>query len=198
MMKKLFKVFYNLLKVIWKKTTLLFRLPLFLVRGSKISKHSIIEKKVYLKDSRIGDYTYVGMGDYLNNVQTGNYCSIAGGVGIGALEHPWQNYSTSTFLNPKEDFYTKKTVIGHDVWIGTGCYIRQGVTIGNGAVVGACSFVNKDVPPYAIVFGCPAKIYKYRFDEATIAKLTESKYWEQNPETAKRILEEIKNTENGI
>lgn len=197
-MKSLLKILYNILKVIWKKLSIFFRLPFFLFRGNKISRHSVIEKSVYLKNSTIGAYTYIGMRDYLNNVQTGNYCSIAGGVGIGALEHPWHNYSTSTFLNPKDDFFTKKTIIGNDVWIGTGCYIRQGVTIGNGAVVGACSFVNKDVPPYAIVFGCPAKIYKFRFDEETIAKLTESKYWEQDPENAKKILDELKNIENGI
>lgn len=197
-MKKHFKIIYILSKKIWKKISFLFRLPIFLIRGNKIGKHVLIEKKVYLKDSTIGAYTYIGRGDYMNNVQTGNYCSIAGGVGIGALEHPWRNYSTSTLLNPKVDFITKRTVLGHDVWIGTKSYIRQGVTIGNGAVVGACSFVNKDVPPYAIVFGCPAKIYKYRFDDATIAKLTETKYWEQDPETAKKILDELKKTKNGI
>lgn len=169
------------------------RLPFFHIRGNHIGKHTEIENNVYLKDSKIGDYCYVGKGNYLNKVEMGNYCSIAGGVGIGALEHPWTNYSTSTHLNPSEDFITKKTIIGNDVWIGTKCYIRQGVTIGDGAVVGACSFVNKDVPPYAIVFGIPAKIYKYRFDEDTILKLTNSKYWDLVPTSAKDILEKINN-----
>lgn len=192
------KAFYNILKVVWKTISYLFRLPVFLFRNNKIGKHTIIEKKVYLKDSIIGDYCYIGMSDYLNTVQTGNYCSIAGGVGIGALEHPWTNYSTSTRLNPSEEFMTKKTIIGNDVWIGTKCYIRQGVTIGDGAVVGACSFVNKDVPPYAIVFGCPAKIYKFRFDEKTIAQLTESRYWDYEPSEAKKILSKIKQSNDGI
>lgn len=197
-MKILFRILYHVLKVIYQMTSLALRLPIFLFRGNKIGKHSVIEKKVYLKNSTIGNYCYIGMGDYLNTVETGNYCSIAGGVGIGALEHPWTNYSTSTILNPSNEFITKKTQIGNDVWIGTKCYIRQGVKIGDGAVVGACSFVNKDVPPYAIVFGCPAKIYKYRFNQDTIERLIKSKYWNYGPSRAKRILNELKKLDNGI
>ena len=74
------------------------------------------------------------------------------------------------------------------MWIAANCIIRQGVTIGDGAVVGAGSFVNKDVPPYAIVFGSPAKVHKYRFDQDIIDKLNESHYWEYEPKDAKTLL----------
>jgi hypothetical protein len=68
--------------------------------------------------------------------------------------------------------------IGNDVWIGSGVFIKGGVTIGDGVIIGAHSVVVKDVPPYAIVGGVPVKIIKYRFDEKTIAKLLELKWWQ--------------------
>ena len=68
--------------------------------------------------------------------------------------------------------------IGNDVWIGSGAMILSGVTIGDGAVVAARAVVTKDVPPYAIVAGNPARLVRYRFDEATIAALLEAAWWE--------------------
>ena len=67
--------------------------------------------------------------------------------------------------------------IGNDVWVGFGATILSGVTIGDGAVIGARALVAKDVPPYAIVGGVPAKVIKYRFDDATIGRLLKLKWW---------------------
>ena len=67
--------------------------------------------------------------------------------------------------------------IGNDVWIGRGAFIKGGVTIGDGAVIAAHAVVTKDVPPYAIVCGVPAKIIKYRFDCETIKELLDLKWW---------------------
>lgn len=72
----------------------------------------------------------------------------------------------------------KNVVIGNDVWIGEAVFINDGVKIGSGAVIGAHSVVTKDIPPYAIVAGAPAKILRYRFDEETIKHLLESRWWE--------------------
>lgn len=69
-------------------------------------------------------------------------------------------------------------IIGNDVWIGVGSIIRRGVTIGNGAVIGANSFVNKDVPPYAFAVGSPARVIKYRFKKEMIEKIEESCWWQ--------------------
>ena len=75
--------------------------------------------------------------------------------------------------------------IGNDVWIGEAVFINDGITIGTGAVVGAHSVVTKDVPPYAIVAGAPARVLRYRFDDSTIQKLLDSKWWEWDDETLK-------------
>ena len=73
---------------------------------------------------------------------------------------------------------TQPIHIGHDVWIGYGAIIMDGVTVGTGAIVGAAAVVTKDVPPYAIVAGVPARIIRYRFDENTIKRLLESRWWD--------------------
>lgn len=138
----------------------------------------------------VGDYVHVGPNCILNRTVVGNYSSIAPHVQIGGMEHPYEDLSTSTFLT--DNSKRVLTEVGHDVWIAAGAIIKTGIKIGNGAVVGANSFVNKDVPPYAIVIGTPAKVYKYRFDENTIAELEKSHYWELKPSKARQVLLKIK------
>ncbi|CAO3411688.1 Acetyltransferase [Azospirillum largimobile] len=70
--------------------------------------------------------------------------------------------------------------VGHDVWIGHSTYIRAGVTIGNGAIIGACSVVTRDVPDYAVVVGNPGRIKRYRFDEKAIERLQRIAWWQYN------------------
>ena len=86
----------------------------------------------------------------------------------------------------------KKIVLENDCWSGTGAIILRGITIGNGAVVGAGSLVTKDVPTYSIVAGNSAKIIRKRFDVETISKLEKSQWWMNSPTTAKNILGNIR------
>lgn len=158
--------------------------------------HNVIDKTSYIRDHsglgycNIGKYCWINASVGLNHVNMGNYCSIASAVLIGGMEHSVTNISTSARLS-NSGYSDHITKIGHDVWIGSQVIIRQGITIGTGAVVGANSFVNKDVPPFAIVAGSPAKIIKYRFDEKVISKILASKYWEYDPAEAKVIIESI-------
>lgn len=127
----------------------------------------------------------------------GRYCSIAGNVVFGSMEHPLTLLSTSSFTYESDWMWgnfakrsnrnyqchidspnVKPINIGNDVWIGLNAYIKNGITIGNGAVIGANAVVTKDVPPYAIVVGNPARIVRYRFSDEIIEKLEKIKWWE--------------------
>lgn len=136
-----------------------------------------------------------GVGHFLHNVSIGRYCSIAAGVWISPHEHPVDWFTTNAisydalfgwaekFMGrpfPKAKRYSNErpVTIGNDVWIGQGAFIKGGVKIGDGAVVAAHAVVVKDVPPYAIVGGVPAKVIRYRCDEATIKELLELKWWD--------------------
>ena len=88
---------------------------------------------------------------------------------------------------------TKRTVIGADVWVGARATIVAGVNVGVGAVIGTGSVVTRDVPPYAIVAGVPAKVIKYRFPRRCYKKLLESRWWELPDEVIKEAATEFKN-----
>lgn len=133
-----------------------------------------------------------------SKVIIGKYCSISKNVRIitGGI-HPSNWGSTYPFrakwdlLGKFEDGmpYSKgDVVIGNDVWIGTGVTILSGVEIGHGAILAACSVIAKDVPPYAVFGGNPAKLIRYRFDEQTISNLLEKAWWNWSDE---KVMENI-------
>lgn len=166
------------------------------VKNGKIDKKAKIGHGTQFVDSSIGRYSYIGANCGVVKTEIGSFCSIAAGTSIGGGAHPLTFVSSSpVFCKGKNILKTnfavhdfdpyKKTVIGHDVWIGAKCLIKGGVTIGTGAVIGMGSVVTKDVPPYAIVGGNPAKIIRYRFDEETVKGLLESKWWELPEEELK-------------
>ena len=88
-------------------------------------------------------------------------------------------FEVHKFIGETKENYV---IIGNDVWIGKGAKIMEGVTIGDGAIVAAYAVVTKDVPPYAIVGGIPAKLIRYRFDSKDIEWLLELKWWDKEPE----------------
>ena len=169
------------------------------------------EVKIYsgchIVDSVIGDFTYCSYDTKINNANIGKFCSIASRVTIGAAEHPLDWISTSPVFEDVKNsgtnikFATEKippvktTNIGHDVWIGEGAMIKQGITIGNGAVIGAMAMVTKDVPPYAIVAGVPARVIRFRFDESTIKAIEESEWWNYDDDKLEELGKNIRNPE---
>lgn len=144
----------------------------------------------------IGDYSYVSHNVKISkSTYIGKFCSIADYVCIGMGNHPYHTLTTSpvTYYRRKIDLYgdcivkdenliklpsAQKTYIGNDVWIGYGAIVLSGVTIGDGAIIGAGAVVAKDVEPYSIVGGVPAKHIKYRFDENVRKELLELKWWD--------------------
>ncbi len=149
----------------------------------------------------------LGGDDGRNNVQNvtiGRYCSIADHVRIFQADHDISNFTTSTYVYPgpsyrRESYLVKKrskeakrellaakmrdpnspmVTIGNDVWIGSHVALRPGIIIGDGACIATGSVVTKDVPPYAIVGGVPAKVIKYRFEEGAIEKLLDLRWWQ--------------------
>ena len=145
----------------------------------------------------MGAYSYV-VGPVRGNLSIGRYCSIAGNLQLMGDSHPMERLTTHPFTYHQDfadiarDHYGRTVVpepysildapvtIGNDVWIGEGVLLSPGVTIGDGAVVAARSVVTKDVPPYTIVGGVPAKPIRKRFDADLIDLLLETKWWDFN------------------
>lgn len=153
-----------------------------------------VSKQSYLYKSKISSYTYLAGFNNIMNTHIGKFCSIGDFTAIGAGNHPINFISTSpafysthnqcntTFSDAIYFDEMKPTIIGNDVWIGAFVVIMGGVTIGDGAVIAAGSFVNKDVAPYEIVGGTPAKFIKKRFSDDEVEKLLEMKWWNKPKE----------------
>lgn len=154
-----------------------------------------------VKSSYVGYGSYIMGGTWLGNCSIGRFCSIAANVMmVGKHAHPVTGYvATSPVFHAekacirtfvKNDTYNTervcmedtnyKLIIGNDVWIGNGALLFDGITIGDGAIIGAGSIVTKNVSPYAIVAGNPAKVIRYRFNEEQIQKLMNFKWWEKS------------------
>lgn len=165
------------------------------VSGSKLEGDIILGENVKIFQShlwgkiRIGDNTSIwgpniAITSKFNSVVIGNYCSIARNVSIQEYNHKLENvsnYHVSQNIFGQgldRDLSSNGPIkIGHDVWIGAGAILLSGVTIGNGAVIGANAVVTKDIPAFAIAAGNPAKVIRYRFDREKIAELEKLKWW---------------------
>lgn len=145
---------------------------------------------------QFGYGSYVHKNSILKNVRVGKFCAIDENVNIRLFEHPThmvavspcfyrKEHTLKTFVNEnyyedlKSDSEGFSVVIGNDVWIGQGVSIKSGVHIGDGAVIGAGAVVTKDVEPYAIMGGVPAKLIRYRFSREQIEALLQIKWWDK-------------------
>lgn len=151
----------------------------------------------------LGKYFNINVGSVIyTQTEIGRFVSIGRNVEIGLAKHPVDYLSShpfciaNTLFNRVEGYgdikrvpwvFHEKTYIGHDVWIGAKACILSGLQIGHGAVIAAGSVVTKDVPPYAIVGGVPAKIIRYRFSEEVIAELLKLKWWDLPLSTIKNL-----------
>lgn len=159
------------------------------LRGCEIHPTSKVESGSNLVQTKMDRHTFCGYECVITNCDIGPFTSIANNVVIGGGAHPmdWVGMSP-VFYEGRDSVKAKfsefprdpvqRTTVGADVWIGQSVLVRQGVTIGHGAVIGMGSVVTRDVAPYEVVAGVPAKPLKSRFDEKTVARLLDSKWWE--------------------
>lgn len=156
----------------------------------------IMSSSILCGENEIGEFTYIGFNSSITKSKIGRYCSIASNVDIGVGEHKVNRVSTnSLFYNEAWKTLTEKEcVLGNDVWIGTNSVIRRGVKIGDGAIIGANSFVNKDVKDFEIVAGTPAKHIRMRFSDEVILYIQKTKWWDKDLNDAKLLIKELELT----
>lgn len=161
---------------------------------SRKSKQTLTRDKITLPGCSIGDYTYgeplILQYDQTTHLTIGKFCSISDKVTLllgGNHRSDW--ISTYPFPAFKDTWPEAATITGHpaskgdivignDVWLAYGATVLSGVTVGSGAIIGACSVISKDVEPYTIMVGNPAREMKKRFDDATISKLLKLAWWD--------------------
>jgi len=164
--------------------------------NSTIDKTSKVEAGSELVNVTMSKHSFCGYNCEIINCEIGSFTSIANNVVIGGGMHPMDWVSMSpVFYEGKDSVKAKysvhkrplplKIIIGHDVWIGHSAIIKAGVSIGTGAVIGMGSIVTKDVEPYTVVAGNPARFIKNRFVDEVKDQILKSEWWNYSDEHLK-------------
>ena len=179
--------------------------PTALVYDASVGSWTEIGANTLLIESTFDDYSYTAGDAQIIYTDIGKFCSIASHVRINPGNHPMTRVTQHHMTYRRKQFglgedddaeifawrRAHRCVIGHDVWIGHNAIILPGVTVGTGAVVGAGAVVSKDVEPYTIVGGVPARPIRKRFSDAVIDKLLQSAWWDWDRETLERRFDEL-------
>lgn len=159
------------------------------IKNAKLESYVFIGSNSLISNSTIGEHSYVSDNSKLNNVYVGKFTSIGPEVRIGLGKHPINDFVS---LHPA--FYSKnkkfkcysdneyfdefeKIEIGNDVWIGSRCIVLDGIIIGDGAIIAAGSVVTRNIEPYSIYGGIPAKFIRWRFEKSDAEFLNRIKWW---------------------
>lgn len=160
--------------------------------GARLGRFVEIAEGARILDSEIGDYSYTERYVDIANASVGKFANIASFVRIGATDHPMDRaslhhfqYRSARFWADAEDdaaFFaaraTRRATIGHDTWLGHGAMVMPEVSVGHGAVVAAMAVVTRDVAPFAIVAGVPAREVRRRHSESVAARLIALGWWD--------------------
>ncbi|MGY5805271.1 DapH/DapD/GlmU-related protein [Rhizobium sp. LEGMi12c] len=179
------------------------------IRDSSIGRCCEILADTSLHTAELGDFSYLGPRCIVGDATIGKFCAIAAEVRIGAPNHPMDRPSMHRFTYCPEyysadavrdhAFFDRRkedrAVIGNDVWIGHGVIVLPGVKVGNGAVLAAGAVVTKDVQPYTIVGGIPAKFIRERFTRTVAERLISIAWWDWSFETIMERLADFQSSD---
>ena len=153
---------------------------------SCIGSNVAVNRRSYINDSKFGDCSYCGINTTINFARVGKFCSLARNVDVGGFDHDYHKVTTMprfrldqiTGKRDVEPDSHELCEIGNDVWIAAGAQILHKAKVGDGAIVGGGAVVTKDIPPYAIAVGVPAKVIGFRFSQKIIDELQSIHWWD--------------------
>lgn len=176
------------------------------VTNSTLGRYTEVSERTRLEEVAMGDYSYIMQDGSVWCATIGKFANIAAAVRINATNHPtWRatlhhfTYRAADYFDGAEndhDFFEwrreNRVTIGHDVWIGHGATVLPGVAVGNGAVIGAGAVVSKDVAPYTIVGGVPARLIRERFAPSIAKRMDELCWWDWEHDRLFAALEDFR------
>jgi len=176
------------------------------VRNSRLGAYTEVGARTRLLEVALGDYSYIVNDSEVAYTTFGKFCSVAAMVRINPGNHPMGRatqshvtYRASAYFSGEQDeeeFFAWRraalVVLGHDVWVGHGAIILPGRTVGNGAVVAAGAVVTKDVAPYAIVAGNPARVIRQRFSANVARRLQQLACWDWSHDRLRAALPDFR------
>lgn len=162
------------------------------LRDTVLGRYTDIAERVNLAECEVGDYSYIERHVEAIYTSIGKFCAVAAASRLNALSHPMERVSQHKITYRPNEYFafakvdkvfreqrqSARVTIGHDVWIGHGAIVLPGISIGHGAVVAAGAVVTKDVKPYAVVAGVPARKIKWRFRKSIRERMIALAWWD--------------------